>query len=185
MGANHAPAASTGQGAVMCTLSLKNTGKNLFKAISGIQKATSSCNHGDDTGCAAITLDIVASFAAMGEYIAGTVGQCQLASGALASRTKEELCAGAAQGLVHHTAKAAEAGINLKRACSAPAPAPIPNAPAMDTVIIQQRVGRLYAQDGVKVAGIPVANFVLGAFLPVTAIVGFVGGRLCWPSCPH
>merc|ERR1711924_327693 len=166
MGANHAPAASTGQGAVMCTLSLKNTGKNLFKAISGIQKATSSCNHGDDTGCAAITLDIIASFAAMGEYIAATVGQCQRATGALASRTKEELCAGAVQGLVHHTAKAAEAGINLKRACS-----------PSGTVGIIEQTQRLYAQDGVKVAGVPVANFVLGAFLPITAIVGFVGGR--------
>jgi len=169
-------APSTGTAAVMCTLSLKNTGKHLFKTINALQKSKSACSTGDHEACTANILEIVASFAAVGEYIAGTVGQCQRASGALKSRTKEELCAGAVQGLVHHTAKAGEAGINLKRACSAPAPAPMPMAKVEDTVVIMQEQ-RLYAQDGVKVAGIPVANFVLGAFLPVTAIVGFVGGR--------
>jgi len=174
---NTVVAPSTGTAAVMCTLSLKNTAKHLFKTISALRKSTSACSTGDHEACTANILEIVASFAAVGEYIAGTVGQCQRASGALASRTKEELCAGAVQGLVHHTAKAGEAGINLKRACSAPAPAPTPMAKAAkDTVVIMQQQ-RLYAQDGVKVAGIPVANFVLGAFLPVTAIVGFVGGR--------
>jgi len=174
---NTVVAPSTGTAAVMCTLSLKNTGKHLFKTISALQKASSACSSGDHEKCSANILEIVASFAAVGEYVAATVGQCQRASGALASRTKEELCAGAVQGLVHHTAKAGEAGINLKRACSAPAPAPMPMAKAAkDTVVIMQQQ-RLYAQDSVKVAGIPVANFVLGAFLPVTAIVGFVGGR--------
>merc|ERR1719213_1181705 len=154
-------APSTGTAAVMCTLSLKNTGKHIFKAISAIQKVNPSCASVDGEACAANALEIIASFAAMGEYLAGTIGQCQRATGALASRTKEELCAGAVGGLVHHTSKATEAGINLKRACSAPAPAPMPMAPAQDTVVIEQQT-RLYAQDGVKVAGIPVANFVLG-----------------------
>merc|ERR1719247_2044273 len=159
-------APSTGTAAVMCTLSLKNTGKHLFKTISALQKSSSACSTGDNEACSANILEIVASFAAVGEYVAATVGQCRRASGALASRTKEELCAGAVQGLVHHTAKAAEAGINLKRACS-----------ASGTVVVMEQQQRLYVQDGVKVAGVPVANFVLGAFLPITAIVGFVGGR--------
>merc|ERR1712010_221961 len=170
-------APSTGTAAVMCTLSLKNTGKHLFKAISAIQKVNPSCASGDGEACAANALEIIASFAAMGEYLAGTIGQCQRATGALASRTKEELCAGAAQGLVHHTAKAAEAGINLKGACSGPKiTVGIEQAQTPGTVVIEEGT-RLYAQDGVKVAGVPVANFVLGAFLPITAIVGFVGGR--------
>jgi hypothetical protein len=163
---NAVVAPSTGTAAVMCTLSLKNTGKHLFKTISALQKASSACSGGNHEKCSANILEIVASFAAVGEYVAATVGQCQRASGALASRTKEELCAGAVQGLVHHTAKAAEAGINLKRACS-----------ASGTVVVMEQQQRLYVQDGVKVAGVPVANFVLGAFLPITAIVGFVGGR--------
>jgi len=167
---------STGTAAVMCTLSLKNTGKHLFKAISAIQKASPKCASGNGEACAANALEIIASFAAMGEYLAGTVGQCQRATGALASRTKEELCAGAVQGLVHHTAKAAEAGINLKRACSATGTVGIIEQTQPGAVVIEEGT-RLYAQDGVKVAGVPVANFVLGAFLPVTAIVGFVGGR--------
>merc|ERR1719506_2048831 len=119
--------------------------KHLFKTISALQKSSSACSTGDNEACSANILEIVASFAAVGEYITGTVGQCQRATGALASRTKEELCAGAIQGLVHHTAKAAEAGINLKGACSAPAPAPMPMAPARDTVVIGQQT-RLYAQ---------------------------------------
>jgi len=167
---------STGTAAVMCTLSLKNTGKHLFKAIAAIQKASPKCASGNGEACAANALEIIASFAAMGEYLAGTVGQCQRATGALASRTKEELCAGAAQGLVHHTAKAAEAGVNLKGACSGPK-ITVGIEQAQTTVGIEE-AARLYAQDGVKVAGVPVANVVLGAFLPVTAIVGFIGGRV-------
>jgi len=174
---NTVVAPSTGTAAVMCTLSLKNTGKHLFKTISALQKASSACSGGNHEKCTANIMEIVASFAAVGEYVAATVGQCQRASGALASRTKEELCAGAAQGLVHHTAKAAEAGINLKGACSGPKiTVGIEQAQTPGTVVIEEGT-RLYAQDGVKVAGIPAANFVLAAFLPVTAIVGFVGGR--------
>jgi len=169
-------APSTGTAAVMCTLSLKNTGKHLFKTISAIQKSSSACSTGNHEKCSANILEIVASFAAMGEYVTGTVGQCQRATGALASRTKEELCAGAIQGLVHHTAKAAEAGINLKGACSPTGTVIIEQPAPAQTVVIEEQ-SRLYAQDGVKVAGIPAANFVLAAFLPVTAIVGFVGGR--------
>merc|ERR1740127_303596 len=173
---NAVVAPSTGTAAVMCTLSLKNTGKHIFKAISAIQKVNPSCASGDGEACAANALEIIASFAAMGEYLAGTVGQCQRATGALASRTKEELCAGAVQGLVHFTAKAAEAGVNLKGACGPKITVGIEQAQQPGTVVIEEGT-RLYAQDGVKVAGVPVANFVLGAFLPITAIVGFVGGR--------
>jgi len=173
---NAVVAPSTGTAAVMCTLSLKNTGKHLFKTISALRKSSSACSTGDHEACTANILEIVASFAAVGEYIAGTVGQCQRASGALASRTKEELCAGAVQGLVHHTAKAAEAGVNLKGACSGPK-ITVGIEQAQTTVGIEE-AARLYAQDGVKVAGVPVANVVLGAFLPVTAIVGFIGGRV-------
>merc|ERR1711924_204160 len=176
---NTVVAPSTGTAAVMCTLSLKNTGKHLFKTISALQKASSACSTGDHEKCSANILEIVASFAAVGEYVAATVGQCQRASGALASRTKEELCAGAAQGLVHHTAKAAEAGVNLKGACSGPK-ITVGIEQAQTTVGIEE-AARLYAQDGVKVAGVPVANVVLGAFLPVTAIVGFIGGRVYAP----
>jgi len=173
---NTVVAPSTGTAAVMCTLSLKNTGKHLFKTISALQKASSACSGGNHEKCTANIMEIVASFAAVGEYVAATVGQCQRATGALASRTKEELCAGAAQGLVHHTAKAAEAGINLKGACSGPK-ITVGIEQAQTTVGIEE-AARLYAQDGVKVAGVPVANVVLGAFLPVTAIVGFIGGRV-------
>jgi len=183
-------APSTGTAAVMCTLSLKNTGKHIFKAISAIQKASPKCASGNGEACAANALEIIASFAAMGEYLAGTVGQCQRASGALKSRTQEELCAGAVQGLVHHTSKVAESGINLKRACSATGTVGIIEQTQPGAVVISSKRGgkgapingalngtRLYSEDGEKVAGVPVVNFVLGAFLPITAIVGFVGGR--------
>jgi hypothetical protein len=156
---------STGQGAVMCTLSMKNTAKHLFAAISGIQKATPTCSTGDQSACAANALDIVGSLAAMGEYLAETVGQCQRATGAQASRTKNELCAGAVQGLVHNAAKMGKAGVNLHKACQSEN-----NAYARKYTSDDQK-------EGVAVGGTPVANFVLGAFLPVTAIVGFVGGR--------
>ena len=149
----------------MCTLSMKNTAKHLFAAISGIQKATPTCSTGDQSACAANALDIVGSLAAMGEYLAETVGQCQRATGAQASRTKNEICAGAVQGVVHNAAKMGKAGVNLHKACQSEN-----NAYARKYTSDDQK-------EGVAVGGTPVANFVLGAFLPVTAIVGFVGGR--------
>jgi len=163
---------------VLCTVSLKNTAKHLFKAVKALTATKAKCNGDDSKACARNALEVIASIAGMGEYLAGAVGQCQRATGAATKDTRSELCAQAAQALVHHTAKVAEAGIALSTKChpaAAPALAPIPD---MGTVIIDEQQPRLYEQDGMKAAGAPVMNLVLGAFLPVTAIVGFVGGRL-------
>ena len=65
------------------------------------------------------------------------------------------------------------AGIDLSKACEAPAPAVV----ALPEVV-EEQVPRLYEQNAQEVNIASVSpNLMLGAFLPVTAIVSFVGGR--------
>merc|ERR1712072_808825 len=80
-------------------------------------------------------------------------------------------------------------GVELSKECEpsrrrrkSPAPAPV-TAPV---TVVEVQVPRLYSNeendDGKKKqddASAPISvNLMLGAFLPVTAIVGFVGGRV-------
>merc|ERR1712139_383887 len=123
--------------------------------------------------------DVVSSFAGMGGYLAGAVGQCTRTTlfnkDAAKADTRKELCAQAANDLVHHTMEVAQSGVQLSQKCEQK-PAPPPAAPIL-TDVIQSQVpaARLYEQNGKVPSGN--ANLILGAFLPVTAIVGFVGGR--------
>jgi len=67
----------------------------------------------------------------------------------------------------------AQAGIDLSKACEAEVPAAV-----AVPQIVEVQVPRLYEQDAQQVnTPSASANLMLGAFLPVTAIVSFVGGR--------
>jgi len=163
---------------VMCTIDLKNTLKQLFKAIKGIREAHEDCEHEDKRFCAATATDIVSSFAGMGGYLAGAVGQCRRTDPKVKNAdTKTELCVQASNDLVHHLMEVAESGIQLSQKCEAkPPPAPAPAPRVTSVVDIQMPTPRLYEEKGQIMANSSF-NLILGAFLPVTAIVGFVGGR--------
>jgi hypothetical protein len=163
---------------VMCTVDLKNTAKGLFKAIKALTKNHKECKDKHSRKCTANVLDIVASLAGFGQYLAGTVGQCKRTVAATQVDTRKSLCAQATASLLEYTMEIAEDGVLLSKKCEkpepVPAPAPIPDA---GTVVIEEPVPRLYEQEGEKDGGNASMNLILGAFLPVTAIVSFVGGR--------
>jgi len=152
----------------MCVVNLKNSAKSLFKAIKALMKVKNNCEVGLSRKCASNGLKIVGAFAGLGEYLAGTVGQCTSGS------THEDIkCDEQIQRLVKETTQVAQAGIDLSKACEAEVP-----AIAAAAQIVEVQVPRLYEQDAQQVnTPSASANLMLGAFLPVTAIVSFVGGR--------
>jgi len=182
-GKGKAPAAMGAIAApVMCTVDIKNTAKHLFHVTKLLTKTGNKCEGGASNGCTVNALDVTGSFAGMGAWLAGAVGHCQrttaVAGAAAAAKadSREALCAEAAGALIEQTMKVSQDGVQLSELCGeAPAPAP---APANQAVIVREvQVPRLFEQFGGKSSDNTSMNFVLGAFLPVTAIVSFVGGR--------
>merc|ERR1711959_138253 len=133
--------------------------KQLFKAIKGIRKAQDECQHEDKRYCDSNSMDIVSSFAGFGGYLAGAIGQCKRTTAvnknSKVASTRDELCAQAAQDLVHHTMEVAESGTDLSRKCEA-APAPAPAEP--DTVVIEEE------SNGGEVAVLPPGGESNGGF---------------------
>jgi hypothetical protein len=156
----------------MCVVDIKNTAKSLFKVIKAFLKLKDNCNDKDSRACASNSLKIVAAFAGMGEYLAGAIGQCS------PNGMKHARCAQESQRLTQEMLKVAQTGLDLSKACEE---VPEPAAPVITTPGVQLLApARLYAKDnGPKgqAASALSTNFLLAAFLPVTAIVSFVGGR--------
>jgi len=153
----------------MCVIRLKNSAKSLFKVIKTLMKVKASCPAGGTTRkCASNSLRIVAAFAGLGEYLTGVVGECT--SGA---NHKDVQCDEQFQKLIKESTKVAMAGIDLSKACEEKA-LPV----AVPAQIVEVQVPRLYEEEAQeeKTPSLS-ANLLLGAFLPVTAIVSFVGGR--------
>lgn len=152
--------------AAQCVINVKNTAKNLFKVIKSFMKLESSqpCAAGDTSACAENALQLIGGFAGIGEYLAGSVGQCSPAGTMTGS-----VCAQQATRLVQQLTQFSERAVSVSRKCGAGGAMPAKPAPE-----------RLYSMKGQQVgfgnAG-GFTNIVLGAFLPLTAIVGFFGGR--------
>merc|ERR1712070_4820 len=181
-GKGKAPAAMGAIAApVMCTVDIKNTAKHLFHVTKLLTKTGNKCEGGASNGCTVNALDVTGSFAGMGAWLAGAVGHCQrtsaVAGAAAAAKadSREALCAEAAGALLEQTMKVSQDGVELSELCTPHAPAP---APANQAVIVREvQVPRLFEQFGGKSSDNTSMNLVLGAFLPVTAIASFVGGR--------
>jgi hypothetical protein len=162
---------------VMCTIDIKNSAKGLFKTVTSAQKNKNECaTKGLD--CDKNILDITASVAGMGSFIAGAVGQCRRTAqfgGNSTTDTRYSVCTQATTALIEYLMEVSKDGITLAQKCT-PAAAEAEETP--DTVMVMQRVGRLYEEDQKQAYAGNTLNLFLGAFLPVTAIAGFVGGRI-------
>jgi len=145
------------QDPVQCVVDMKDSLKNLFKAISAMMKTTNKCQQGAEH-CAANVMAIVSGLSGMGGYIAGAVGHCSKPEAVHGS-----VCSEASLLLVEDLTKVGEAGTQLHEHCGLAAT-------------------RLYSEfDANKVqskSGFSATNVILAAFVPVTAIVSFVGGRI-------
>lgn len=182
-----------GQGpAILCAVDVKDAAKNVFvvtKALLGLER---NCNE-DTNGrkpmrCATNALRVVSAFAGVGQYLAGAMAQCEADPGAI--NDKMARCAQETIGFTEQLSKIAQEGLEMARKCNQPAPQepvlpPISTVPPTGEELIKEdEMGiepeRLYSAKKAALGQSVMAgsvNVLLAAFLPVTAIVGFVGGR--------
>merc|ERR1719498_2283660 len=111
------PGISSGQSALasaaqqasfaQCLVDVKDATKSLFKATKRIISVKDNCDCENPRHCAHNSLKIVASFAAMGEYLAGALGRC---SPNIVNNTALRAggqCAQEVESLVRHTTRTA------------------------------------------------------------------------------
>lgn len=151
--------------AAQCVVNTKNTAKSLFKVVKAFLKLERSgaCEAGDTSACAENALKIVGAFAGVGEYLAGSVGKCSPRG-----EYKGSTCGEQATRLVQQLTLFSERAIDVSGACS------------NFTNIVEPTEPRLYSVQGKQVGFGNAAGFtntVVAAFLPLSAIVAFFGGR--------
>merc|ERR1719446_137358 len=141
---------------VMCTIDMKDTAKNLLRAVAIISRTSHHCKHNDEDSrpCAANALRIMSAFAGMGEYMAGAIGHCRRTFTPLAAlavtkaETRMELCAEAAAALLQHTSAVAAASVTISKKCFTDHPTVhLEGFTHPQTVVVEQQVPRLFAQD--------------------------------------
>jgi len=181
----------------MCVVDVKGTFKHLIKAIHSLQHIKKECKHGGKK-CAHNALAVIAAFGGLGEYVSGAIGDCAQADfggnfGETSNGNADGLeklglpvdpgCLSGIAGLVKALAKVSQAAVDLSIESKKAEPKEVVAevaAPQIITVPVAVQVppaARLYADGDDKDTTTSSTNFVLGAFLPVTALVSFVGGR--------
>jgi len=106
---------------IMCTLDMKDTATSIFKATRSLMKMKKHCKKKKGGGftCASDVLDIVASFSAMGEFLAGAVGECRENSEGGVHESVRGVCAEAVNGVLHNSMQISKAGVDIARKCKA------------------------------------------------------------------
>lgn len=145
----------------MCVVDVKNTAKSLFKTIKSFMGLNANCGTAPGSPCASNVLRIVSGFAGVGEYLAGAIGQCT-ESGS----SHDELCVQESAKLVQQLTRVANAGVDMSTKCEA-----TPAAVKIDARLFSFKKQKKQSALGGS------SNLILAAFLPLTAIVSFVGGR--------
>lgn len=159
----------------LCVINVKDTAQSIFKVVKAFLslEKTKPCEAGDERGCAEKSLSIIGAFAGVGEYLAGSVGHCSPSG-----EFKGSNCGAQSERLAQQLTNFAKDAIDVSRTCHASAPAPAPGRSGKGAAKEAEAADRLYSAiksptgDAVRTT-----NVALAAFLPLTAIVGFVGGR--------
>lgn len=143
-----------------CLVDVKDTTKSLFKATKRILTVKDNCDGEHARHCAHNALKIVASFSAMGEYLAGAIGRCSAPIKANTKLREDAECSEHALELVRHIHNVGRASVDLNKYCEVSAE-------------------RLYQlENGVEMPNTTSSSvtFALAALLPITAVLSFVGG---------
>jgi hypothetical protein len=144
------------QDPAQCIVDMKDTLKNLFKAISALMKINNKCQQGSHH-CTANAMAVAAALSGMGGYLAGAVGHCSPPNTVAGG-----VCAEASLQLIEDLAKVGEAGTQIHEHC----------------ILAATRLyNEIQANKVQSKSGFSSTNVLLAAFVPVTAIVSFVGGR--------
>jgi len=185
----------------MCVVDVKDTFKSLMKGIHSLEHIKKECKHGGKK-CARNALKVIAAFGGLGQYISGAIGDCAQADfgGKFGETTNGNAngladlnlavtpeCASGIAGLVKSLAKVSKAAVDLSIVCVNKKPIALHRAAPLDVKVdvevphapatFSTWGTRLYDEEDDKDTTSSSTNFVLGAFLPVTALVSFVGGR--------
>lgn len=158
----------------MCVVNVKNVAKDFFKVVKSFLalEKEGPCKAGDTKACATSALHIIGAFAGAGSYIAGAVGSCSPPSADFVGAK----CAATSQALVAQLSDFGAAAVAVSDACSAQPPPPV--ITTLPPGVRPEGAARLYSEEKTTVPAASSTNLLLAAFLPVTAIVGFVGGRM-------
>jgi len=140
-----------------CLVDIKDLTKSLFKAIKRIMTMQDSCEDGN-RHCAHNTLKLVASLGAMGEYLSSAIGKCQMDVVKQAKLITNSECTSEVMHLVRHVSNVGRAGVDMKQNCVA------------DARLFQIEHGDVEPQSSNSM------TLALAAFLPLTAVLSFVGG---------
>jgi len=163
-----------------CAVDLKDSAKGIFSAVKKFQSARKTCEaKGPD--CTVDSLDVASAISDLGSFVAGSVGQCKRAT-AQPANSENAMCAQGAADALAQAIQVASDAMQIKKACAPPAPRAVPAPLIAHEQLIEVQVpqSRLYEKEGfMGMMGVSssATNYFLGALLPLTAIVGFVGGR--------
>jgi hypothetical protein len=153
--------ASLGQ----CIVNVKNTMKSLFKSIARIMTIKHNCKHNPNgKHCAHNSLKVMSGLIGMGEFLSGAIGKCTPMETAENYKTKSEaICAQYSLKLVHQLGVVDRASIEMSKQCEL------------------TKDQRLYLEqedleDDEEASSSGSVTLALSALLPLTAVVGFVGG---------
>lgn len=146
-----------------CMVDVKDVTKSLFKAAGRLTTIKDHCYGFDNYECAHNALKVMASFAAIGEYMAGAISRCNVAPHAKTKMEVDSECGAQALHLTRALTRLSSAGIEMSKSCG-------------------EGEARLYAMEHADVNDATqnasnLMSFVLAAFLPLAAFAGFVVGR--------
>lgn len=150
------------QDPAQCIVDIKDSLKNLFKAVRALLATTDKCAEGSEH-CAANVMSVLAAFSGFGGYISGAVGHCSLPDS-----VKGSVCGQASLQLVQDLEKIGQAGVEAHLHCGASA----------ERLYSEIQTKKLGAKTGMA----STTNLLLAAFVPVTAVASFVTGTRLFKS---
>jgi len=142
-----------------CLVNVGDLTKAIFKAGKRLTTVKENCNGNSDKHCAHNALKVVASFAAMGEFLAGSIGRCTANTAANAQLKEDTQCSRESMHLVNALDRMASAGLAMKAECM-----------EGETRLYELEHSAGAAQGGSSL------TMGLAALLPLTAVLAFVGG---------
>jgi len=142
-----------------CLVNVGDLTKAIFKAGKRLTTVKQNCAGASENHCAHNSLKVVASFAAMGEFLAGAIGRCTANTAANAKLKGDSQCTREAMHLVSALDRMSSAGLAMKASCM-----------EGETRLYELEHSAGAAQGGSYL------TIGLAALLPLTAVLAFVGG---------
>jgi hypothetical protein len=138
-----------------CVVNAKSVVNDIFQAAAAIKAANADCAAVGEEQCAAKALTVVSILSGMGSAIAHVVGLCS------PHDDKTARMSGDIMGLVGVLDKVAQAGIAVHEKCQVP----------------EARLYSGVATQSTSNGSLSMSSLIAFAFIPMAAMIGFVGGR--------